>query len=399
MPRISLTDKTIRALKSEKYQDDFWDVHAPGLGVRVTASGKKTFFCRYRLGKSQRRMSLGEFPALGLSEARKKLRLVLNRVDDGHDPQVEKTSQRLAESVGDLFETFFSDREGRISAETLKRYKGIYRREFEESLATLKASDLRKAHVIPILRSLSSRAQTQCERAEELLQACFNHAVALDLIEFNPLHRLPRFGRTRIGERHLSPEEVAAYLQVVEKFPIVERIYFYLLLFYGSRPGELSKWRWDWIKKDRIVVPANYQKNGKTLILPLTSAVEKYLTELHSQTSNTQWLFPNPQTTTARASFRRSKIRLDQESNFAKPWSLRDIRRTTETLLRELGTSAEIVSGTLNHNTSQLRKIYDKSENLVGKRNALVRYEKYLSQLQSDQEASKPVLLAFAQGA
>lgn len=394
MPRISLTDKTIRALKSEKYQEDFWDVHAPGLGVRVTANGKKTFFCRYRLGKSQRRMSLGEFPTLGLSEARKKLRLVLNRVDDGHDPQVEKTRQRLAESVGDLFETFFSDREGRISRETLKRYKGIYRREFEESLATLKASDLRKAHVIPILRSLSLRAPTQCERTEELLQACLNHAVALDLIEFNPLHRLPRFGRTRIGERHLLSEEVASYLRAIQDFPISEQAYFYFLLFYGARPGELCQWQWKWVKRDRILIPAEFQKNERSLTLPITSGVERYLTLLHSQTGQTSWLFPNPKRTAARGSFRRNKVQLDKKLMLATSWTFRDIRRTTETLLRELGTSADIVSGLLNHNTSQLRKIYDKSENFMAKRNAVIRYENYLRSLQSDMVKDNVVHLA-----
>ena len=54
---------------------------------------------------------------------------------------------------------------------------------------------------------------------------------------------------------------------------------------------------------------------------------------------------------------------------------MRDIRRTVETQLRELRIAPEVVAIILNHNTSQLRKIYDKSENLEEKRKALVRWE------------------------
>ena len=81
MARAKLSDRSIRALKADKTQEDFWDTLTPGLGLRINSSGKKTFFCRYRLGKSQRRMVLGDFPDLGLAEARKKYRAIQNRVD------------------------------------------------------------------------------------------------------------------------------------------------------------------------------------------------------------------------------------------------------------------------------------------------------------------------------
>jgi integrase len=252
---------------------------------------------------------------------------------------------------------------------------------------------LRKAHVVPILRSLADRAPTQCERAQELLQAVLNHAVALDLLEFNPLQKLPQFGATRIGERHLTPEEAGVYLKTIATLPVVDQSFFYLLILYGARPGELAAWQWAWIGADRIAIPGESQKNGRPLVLPLTPSAERVLTTLRAATGKTSWLFPNTSGTSSRLSFRKHKLRIEKKMSASKPWTLRDIRRTTETLLRELGTLPHTVSAILNHNTSQLGKVYDKSTNLGDKRRAIFRFEEYLERLKLGKTDDKVIEL------
>ena len=219
--------------------------------------------------------------------------------------------------------------------------------------------------------------------------------MALDLLEFNPLFRLPLFGASRIGERHFAPEEVSIYLRALATLPPVEENYFFLLLLYGSRPGELSRWQWRWIISDRILIPGEYQKNGRPLVLPITPEAGKRLSALRLLTGESLWLFPNPAGTGPRQAFCKNKARIETKMNLGEPWTLRDVRRTTETLLRELKTPAEVVSQILNHNTSQLRKIYDKSVNLAEKQKALLRLEKYLSRLSSGETTGKVVQLPF----
>jgi len=65
MPRLQLTDVTVRALKSDA-QTDFWDTKTPGFGVRV-GKNSKTFVVKV----ANRRITLGKYPDLSLSEARK----------------------------------------------------------------------------------------------------------------------------------------------------------------------------------------------------------------------------------------------------------------------------------------------------------------------------------------
>ena len=64
MPRLQLTDVTIRALKSDA-QTDFWDTKTPGFGIRV-GKNTKAFIVKI----DNRRITIGQYPAVSLQEAR-----------------------------------------------------------------------------------------------------------------------------------------------------------------------------------------------------------------------------------------------------------------------------------------------------------------------------------------
>lgn len=160
----------------------------------------------------------------------------------------------------------------------------------------------------------------------------------------------------------------------------------------------MSKWQWAWIKSGRIFVPGGFQKNGRPLVLPITPGSERLLNELREISSHAPWLFPNPFETAPRKSFGKNKVRLQDKMKLNEHWTMRDLRRTTETLLRELRIRPEVVAVILNHNTSQLRKIYDKSESLPEKRKALLRYEKYLERLRTKGVPEKVVELEGYRG-
>ena len=66
MPRLQFTDLTIRALKSDAGQTDYWDAKTPGFGVRV---GKLTKTFIVKDGSS--RKALGQYPSVSLHDARK----------------------------------------------------------------------------------------------------------------------------------------------------------------------------------------------------------------------------------------------------------------------------------------------------------------------------------------
>jgi hypothetical protein len=90
-PSIKLTTGVVRALSLEKGKDDD-TFFLPGFGVRLRASGSKTFIFTYG-GRS--RMLLGATSAISVAEARKMAERLYARVRLGEDPLRDKAAGRI----------------------------------------------------------------------------------------------------------------------------------------------------------------------------------------------------------------------------------------------------------------------------------------------------------------
>jgi hypothetical protein len=76
---------------------ELWDTLVPGLGLRVTEKGAKSWVVMYRVNGKQRRLTLDrKYPALSLAEAREEARQALSQVAKGIDPADEKKALKDA---------------------------------------------------------------------------------------------------------------------------------------------------------------------------------------------------------------------------------------------------------------------------------------------------------------
>ncbi|WP_247894789.1 Arm DNA-binding domain-containing protein [Azospirillum argentinense] len=94
---MKLTEKAIAALACEPGKRDrlVFDDAVPGLGVRVTSSGNRSFLVQYTgPGGVKRRMPLGRWGALSLEKARDVAKGVLGDVAKGADPAAERKAAR-----------------------------------------------------------------------------------------------------------------------------------------------------------------------------------------------------------------------------------------------------------------------------------------------------------------
>ncbi|HEY0554808.1 MAG TPA: Arm DNA-binding domain-containing protein, partial [Thermoanaerobaculia bacterium] len=92
-----LTDRRIRALKTEGQRVEVMDGAVPGLGIRVSPAGSKSWFLRYGPQEARRRIVLGPYPALTLDAARNKAReLVAGVKMSDRDPMAERKAERVA---------------------------------------------------------------------------------------------------------------------------------------------------------------------------------------------------------------------------------------------------------------------------------------------------------------
>src|SRR5438034_6492377 len=87
MPTRALTVAAVARIKPPAAgQADYFDKGFPGLALRVSYGGAKTWVYFYRLHGKLRRLTLGRVSALSLSEAREAWREARKLVDRGESP-------------------------------------------------------------------------------------------------------------------------------------------------------------------------------------------------------------------------------------------------------------------------------------------------------------------------
>src|SRR5262249_17905829 len=120
MAKRTLKDRIIKALKPARpgKRAEIFDSIVPGLSVRVTDKGAKTFMLdtRYPGSDNPARRALGAYGEITLEQARIKARHWLELIGLGIDPHIEVQRQRLAEqrrqagTFANLAEAFIRDK-------------------------------------------------------------------------------------------------------------------------------------------------------------------------------------------------------------------------------------------------------------------------------------------------
>ena len=79
-----LTKRVVDAARAVKGELFLWDDELPGFGLRVKASGAKSFLVQYRNANGRsRRLTLGRYGVLTVEEGRKEAKLALAEVVQG----------------------------------------------------------------------------------------------------------------------------------------------------------------------------------------------------------------------------------------------------------------------------------------------------------------------------
>ena len=94
MATVTLTARYLNHLKSHGKRYEVFDAIVPGLAIRVSASGRKTFTLYYRHRRRMRRVGLGRYPDVLLEKARRIATQHRGRIFDGADPAGDKQAEQ-----------------------------------------------------------------------------------------------------------------------------------------------------------------------------------------------------------------------------------------------------------------------------------------------------------------
>src|SRR5215831_9223301 len=108
MPKRALTAASVERIKPpQKGQVDIFDQGYPGLALRVSYGGRKSWVFFYRIGGKLRRMSLGTYPALSLAQAHGAWREARGSAQSGRDPSHTKKRSVGARDFASVLDEWF----------------------------------------------------------------------------------------------------------------------------------------------------------------------------------------------------------------------------------------------------------------------------------------------------
>ena len=142
MPK--LTKRLADAATAAKGELFLWDDELPGFGLRVKASGAKSFLVQYRNANGRsRRLTVGRYGVLTVEEGRKAAKLALAEVVKGADPAESRKLARGAMTIEELCREYLTKAEAGLI---------LTRRGEPKSESTLYTDTGRvNRHIIPLI--------------------------------------------------------------------------------------------------------------------------------------------------------------------------------------------------------------------------------------------------------
>ncbi len=306
MPKFinALTDLKIRSAKPKEKDYSLRD--GEGLYVLVKKNGRKIFRLDYVYMKKRNTYTIGDYPQVSLSQARRIKYELKELIAQGIDPNRYKQEQRRKAELqankkllSFVIDAFLEHKKQEVSPERYtKNYLNTFNNYITPFIGHLKADEVSKYDLIKIIKNSlttklknDNRSEGKTYKAREihrLLKNIFAFALHNDYIQINPADTIDI---DSIVPKH-KPKKMKAITDegIKEVYAVILRIENPLLrlplqfiALTALRVGNISNLKWEYIdfNKRLIIYPAQTMKNKQEPFrLPLTSTLIDILTQM-----------------------------------------------------------------------------------------------------------------------
>jgi integrase len=252
-----------------------------GFGMRITASGAKSFILNYTVAGRERRLTIGGYPTWSVAAARDEAKRLRQNIDRGVDPLGERQAEREAATVAELCDRYLA--EHGIKKRTAGDDESMIRRIVRPELGSRKVASIAFSDVDRLHRKVTKdKGPYGANRLLALLSKMFSLAIRWQMRTDNPAKGVERNPEER-RYRYLSGDELRRLTEALAVHPSQNAANAVrLLLLTGARRGEVLSATWDqfdfeggtWIK------PSSHTKQKREHRVPLSAPARQLLSEM-----------------------------------------------------------------------------------------------------------------------
>jgi integrase len=320
MPKLN--KKAVDAAMPKAKDYVIWDDDLPGFGLRVFASGKRSYVLQYRSKGRSRRYTIGLHGVWTPETARQEARVQLGRIAQGENPAEERQVDHQAITVRELCALYRADLEAGLilgkggrpkRASTIYTDLGRMNCHIIPLIGTRRVRDLTKADANKLMKDVMAGRTKQTKRSGKLrgksivrggpgaasrtvglLGGILTYAIEAGIIDTNPAHGI-RKPKDKVRQRRLSEDEYRMLGQILAEASAFEHYalsvaIIRMLALTGCRRGEIVNLKWADVDLENSCLRLSESKEGYS-VRPIGLPVIEML-EARQPLADSEFVFP-----------------------------------------------------------------------------------------------------------
>lgn len=390
MPLVLLTQHFVDSslCPSDKRRIDYFDTRLQGLLLKVSESGRRSYYIRYADTHSRtREKRFANASIMSLSDARTKAKELLARLSLGDDPFLEQSQRKNIPTYRDYIINRYLPHM-RVHKRSWRVDEAHLRLHILPMLGHLYMDDIKKQHAFDLAKSHRKQdfKPSSTNRMLNVAHRTFSCAIEWEIAgaTSNPISAVKRLKENNLRDRYLSNHELHRLLNVLDsaEHPRIKGI-ITMLILTGARRNEVLAMKWSDIDFQNQLWRIEFNKSGTTHYVPLSTGAITLLRNTE-RVEGVDHIFFNPDT-------------LQPYVNIFHAWNkvrklagiedirLHDLRHSYASFLVNQGRSIYEVQKILGHSTVKTTQRYAhlSNETLLAATNSVAQYVSGISTLPS----------------
>ena len=368
MAKLNFTAERVKNFEctSGKQQTIFWDAKIPGLGMRITAGGARSYIFETRLGGKTLRITIGDPRVWTLGKAQEEATRLKVQTDQGLDPRQLKKEQLASQEAAkaaaeaaalrdsitllDVWNVYVAERSPYWSSHHVAAHRkmiqvgGAARKRSPKLtqagplavLSEVRLVDLSTQRIEAWAKAEALARPSSGRLAIRLLKACLNWCAAHPgysaIVTTNATKSAKvreTLGKPRVKNDLLQREQLGVWFDAVRRIsnPVIAA-YLQTLLLTGARREEIARLRWVDVdfRWQRLLLNDKIEESRE---VPLTPYVASLLGSLPRRN---EWVFSSPAAASGRLAEPRIAHNQAVTAACLPPLTLHGLRRSFATL-------------------------------------------------------------------
>lgn len=342
-------------------RDVYHDIKTPGLELRVTPSGTKTFsvFKRLKSGHPER-VTLDRFPAINVEQARKLAGKTFNAISEGVSLAAVKRAHKEEMTFGELFDQYL-ERHAKPNKVTYREDQQRYNQYLKQPLGSKKLSSIDQKTIRDIHLRITREGAGHpvvANRVLAVISTTFGRGIEWGYVKENPSIGVRR-NKEHSRDRFLQPEEIRKFFDALAlEANETVRDFIFVALLTGARKSNVLSMRWSEIDLDRGIWRIAMTKNGTPQnVVLVTEVIERLSVRKDAADADSIYVFPGDGKTGHLAVPTKGWLRVLASAGI-EDLRIHDLRRTMGSWQAMTGASLPIIGKSLNHKTPQATSVY-----------------------------------------